>query len=375
MKKVVVALVVAVLALALAACGQKRTYEIALVTDVGTINDKSFNQGAWEGVVKYAKEHKISYKYYQPDTKSTDDYVESIEIAIENGAKIVVTPGFLFENAIWIVQNDYPEVKFILLDGAPHNVSDWGTATVPPTTLDGGPMNFDMADNVFSIFYAEEESGFLAGYAAVTEGFTKLGFMGGMSVPAVVRFGYGFVQGANYAANEMGLANGAITIKYEYLNSFAPDAAHQTKAASWYTAGTEVIFVAAGGAGNSVMKAAEGIANKYVIGVDVDQKAESDRIITSAMKELGNSVYQTLEKIYDDNATGGASVTLDATVDGIGLPADFSRFNTFTQAMYDTIFAKVEAKQVTIVKDKDAQGNAVAVTALVVPKVALQVIS
>lgn len=368
MKKVVVALVVAVLALALAACGQKRTYEIALVTDVGTINDKSFNQGSWEGVVKYAKEHKISYKYYQPDTKSTDDYVESIKVAIENGAKIVVTPGFLFENAIWIVQNDYPEVKFILLDGAPHNVSDWGTDTIPPTTLDGGAMNFDMADNVFSIFYAEEESGFLAGYAAVKEGFTKLGFMGGMSVPAVVRFGYGFVQGANYAANEMGLANGAITIKYEYLNSFAPDAAHQTKAASWYTAGTEVIFVAAGGAGNSVMKAAEGIANKYVIGVDVDQKAESDRVITSAMKELGNSVYQTLEKIYDDNATGGSSVTLDAAVDGVGLPADFSRFNTFTQAMYDTIFAKVEGKQIVIVKDV-----AIAVTALNVPKVSLQV--
>ncbi len=371
MKKVVVALVVAVLALALAACGQKRTYEIALVTDVGTINDKSFNQGAWEGVVKYAKEFKISYKYYQPDTKSTDDYVESIEVAIENGAKIVVTPGFLFENAIWLVQNEHPEVKFILLDGAPHNVTDWGTMA----TVDGSAPNFDMADNVFSIFYAEEESGFLAGYAAVKEGFTKLGFMGGMSVPAVVRFGYGFVQGANYAANEMGLADGAITIKYEYLNSFAPDAAHQTKAASWYTAGTEVIFVAAGGAGNSVMKAAEGVANKYVIGVDVDQKAESERVITSAMKELGNSVYQTLEKIYDETGVGGTSATLDAAVDGVGLPADFSRFNTFTQAMYDTIFAKVEAKQVTILKDKDAQGNAIAVTALVVPKVTLDVIS
>ncbi|MBW4258600.1 BMP family ABC transporter substrate-binding protein [Methanobacterium sp. YSL] len=366
MKKVVVALVVAVLALALAACGQKRTYEIALVTDVGTINDKSFNQGSWEGVVKYAKEHKISYKYYQPDTKSTDDYVETIKVAIENGAKIVVTPGYLFENAIWIVQNDYPEVKFILLDGAPHNISDWNTT--PPTTLDGTAMNFDMATNVFSIFYAEEESGFLAGYAAVKDGFTKLGFMGGMSVPAVVGFGYGFVQGANYAANEMGLANGEITIKYEYLNSFAPDAAHQTKAASWYTAGTEVIFVAAGGAGNSVMKAAEATPNKYVIGVDVDQKAESTRVITSAIKELGNSVYQTLEKIYDTNATGGTSVTLDAAVDGIGLPSDFSRFKTFTKAMYDAIFAKVEGKQIVIVNNVQ-----IAVTALEVPKVTLQV--
>ncbi len=364
MKKVVVALFVAVLALALAACGQKKTYEIGLVTDVGTINDKSFNQGAWEGVEEYAEEHNISYKYYQPDTKSTEDYVKSIEVAIENGAKIVVTPGFLFENAIWLVQNEHPEVKFILLDGAPHNVTDWGTMA----TVDDSEPNFEIADNVFSIFYAEEESGFLAGYAAVKEGFTKLGFMGGMSVPAVVRFGYGFVQGANYAANEMGLANGAIQIKYEYLNSFAPDAAHQTKAAAWYTAGTEVIFVAAGGAGNSVMKAAEGIANKYVIGVDVDQKAESERVLTSAMKELGNSVYQTLADIYDNDAVGGESITLDAAVDGVGLPQDFSRFETFTQAMYNTIFAKVEGKTITIVKDTN-----IAVTALVVPKVTLDV--
>lgn len=362
MKKVVVALFAAVLALSLAACGQKKTYEIGLVTDVGTINDKSFNQGAWEGVEEYAEEHKISYKYYQPDTKSTEDYVESIEVAIENGAKIVVTPGFLFENAIWLVQNEHPEVKFILLDGAPHNVTDWDTMA----TVDGSAPNFDIADNVFSIFYAEEESGFLAGYAAVKEGFTKLGFMGGMSVPAVVRFGYGFVQGANYAAAQM--ADGAITIRYEYLNSFAPDAAHQTKAASWYSSGTEVIFVAAGGAGNSVMKAAEGIANKYVIGVDVDQKAESPRVLTSAMKELGNSVYQTLEDIYANDAVGGNSITLDAAVDGIGLPQDFSRFTTFTKAMYDSVFALIVAKEITIVKATD-----IAVTALVVPKVTLDV--
>ncbi len=373
MKKVVVALVVAVLALALAACQPKKTYEIGLVTDVGTINDKSFNQGAWEGVEEYAEEHDISYKYYQPDTKSTEDYVKSIEVAIKNGAKIVVTPGFLFENAIWLVQDKYPTVKFVLLDGAPHNVSDWGTMA----TVDGSPVNFETGANVYSIFYAEEESGFLAGYAAVKEGFTKLGFMGGMSVPAVVRFGYGFVQGANYAANEMGLANGAITIKYEYLNSFAPEAGHQTKAASWYSTGTEVIFVAAGGAGNSVMKAAEGLANKYVIGVDVDQKAESERIITSAMKELSTSVYGALEEIYNNRqyngdgdiiTTNGKSVTLDASVGGVGLPADFSRFNTFTQAMYNVIFAKVEGKQIVIVKDVS-----IAVTALVVPKVTLQV--
>ncbi|MCU0104643.1 BMP family ABC transporter substrate-binding protein [Acholeplasma vituli] len=380
MKKVVVALFVAVLALGLAACGQKKDYEIGLVTDVGTINDKSFNQGAWEGVEQYAEEHKISYKYYQPDTKSTEDYVKSIEVAIKNGAKIVVTPGFLFENAIWLVQDKYPAVKFIILDGAPHNVTDFGAiAPGDETTIDGDTTgknaNFEIGANVYSIFYSEEQSGFLAGYAAVKEGFTKLGFMGGMSVPAVVRFGYGFVQGANYAASQM--TGVTVTIKYEYLNSFAPDAAHQTKAASWYTSGTEVIFVAAGGAGNSVMKAAEGIAGKYVIGVDVDQKAESDRVITSAMKELKSSVYNALDEIYNNRqynsnnqviTTNGKSVTLDASVGGIGLPQDFSRFSKFTKAMYDVIFAEVAAGSITIVND-----HKLPVTSLVVPKVTLDV--
>ncbi len=370
MRKLLVLLFAAFAVLGLSACGKKE-YEIALVTDVGTINDKSFNQGAWEGVVKYAKEHKISYKYYQPDAKSTDEYVKSIDIAIQNGAKIVVTPGYLFENAIWVAQSKHPDIKFILLDGSPHNVIDWETMA----TLNNEEENYDIKENTYSIFYAEEEVGFLAGYAAVKEGFTKLGFMGGMSVPAVVRFGYGYVQGANQAAVELGLADGAITIKYDYLNSFAPKDEHQTKAASWYSAGTEVIFSAAGGAGSSVMKAAEQAqGNKYVIGVDVDQKAESKKVITSAAKELKNSVYDTLTAIYDDNKVGGESVTLDAKVLGVGLPDDFSRFTNFTKAQYDAIFTRVQNDEFTIIKDKDEANTDVKVTDLVVPKVTLDVV-
>ena len=268
-KRIMAALLVVAAVVGLGAC-TKKTYEIALVTDVGTINDKSFNQGAWEGVVQYAEEFDVSYKYYQPDAKSTEEYIKSINVAVKNGAKIVVTPGYLFEQAIWDVQTKHPEVKFILLDGSPNNVVDWDTMA----TLDGKDPNFDIKPNTYPIFYAEEEAGFLAGYAAVKEGFTKLGFMGGMAVPAVVRFGYGYIEGANLAATEMGLADGAIELKHTYLDSFAPDEGHQTKAAGWYTTGTEVIFSCAGGAGNSVMKAAEQHAGggKWVIGVDVDQR-------------------------------------------------------------------------------------------------------
>jgi len=326
---------------------QRDTYEIALITDVGTINDKSFNQGAWEGVVEYAEEHNISHEYYQPAEKTTPAYVDAIELAIENGAQIVVTPGFLFENAIWTVQNEYPDVDFILLDGSPHNVVNWNTME----TLEGsGEPDFTIADNVLSIFYAEEESGFLAGYAAVKEGYTDLGFMGGMAVPAVIRFGHGYVQGANQAAVEMGLPDDAISIRYTYLGTFNENATYQTRAATWYNEGLEVIFAAAGAAGNSVMKAAEQNEG-LVIGVDVDQSAESDTVITSAKKELAISVYDAIESIYEDDFAGGTSITLGADVDGIGLPDDFSRFETFTSAMYDEVYADLQADEFMIYGD------------------------
>lgn len=328
MKKLMLLLVV-VLAMTMAACSPsdnggptKRTYELALITDVGTIDDKSFNQGSWEGLKAYAEEHNISYKYYAPAEKSTSAYINSIDLAVENGAKVIVTPGFLFEPAIYEAQDLYPDVKFVLLDGTPND-----------NDFTNGPK-FKINENVYSVFYAEEQVGFLAGYAAVKDGFTNLGFMGGMAVPAVVRFGYGFVQGADYAAAELGIN---VNVKYTYLGGFGPSAEYQTQAATWYQSGVEVIFAAAGGAGNSVMAAAEA-NNGKVIGVDIDQKDDSTTVITSAMKGLGVSVYMALEDYYAGNFKGGVSETLDVTVDGVSLSEDFSRFTTFSKADYDAIF-------------------------------------
>ncbi len=329
MKKLLI-LIVGLLALGISACTPSnggptvRTYEIALITDVGTIDDKSFNQGAWEGVKAYAEDNNITYKYYAPARQDTQQYINAITLAVENGAKIIVTPGFLFEPAIFQAQDLFPEVKFVLLDGFPQ---------------DGTYTEFRIEDNVHSIFYAEDQVGFIAGYAAVMDGYRSLGFMGGMAVPAVVRFGYGFVQGAEYAAAELGVE---VTLQYTYLGDFEPTPAHQTRAAAWFDSGVEVIFAAAGGAGNAVMAAAEAAGGK-VIGVDVDQKDESATIITSAMKELGGSVYMALENFYADEFKGGVSETLGVNEDGVGLPDDFSRFSTFTKADYDALFAALVA--------------------------------
>ena len=319
-------------------CGDtKKGYELALITDVGTIDDRSFNQGSWEGLKKYADEKNITHKYYQPTEKTTDAYIDSIDLAVAAGAKIVVTPGFLFEPAIYKAQDTHPEVNFVLLDGSPQ---------------DGTYTDFRIENNVYSVFYAEEQAGFLAGYGAVKEGYTNLGFMGGMAVPAVVRFGYGFVQGANYAAKEFGIRN--VKVDYNYLGGFNPSPEIQTKAASWYRNGVQVIFVAGGGAGNSVMAAAEQ-NNGYVIGVDVDQSGESSSVITSAMKMIGESVYNAIDEFYKGNFPGGQSVILDAKVHGIGLPMETSKFKNFTQEDYDNIYQKLVDGSVKVLNDTDVK--------------------
>ena len=318
-------------------------YELALITDVGTIDDKSFNQGAWEGLAQYATEKNITHKYYQPTEKTDDAYLSAIDLAIKGGAKVVVTPGYLFEPAIFKAQDLYPETMFVLLDGSPQ---------------DGTYTEFRIEKNVYSIFYAEEQAGFLAGYAAVKDGYKKLGFMGGMAVPAVVRFGYGFLQGADYAAKELGMKKGDVEIKYTYVGNFNATPENQTLAASWYQGGTEVIFACGGAVGNSVMSAAEA-ANGKVIGVDVDQYAESNTVITSSMKMLGKSVYDALAAYYAGSFPGGQSVSLDVTVGGVGLPMANSRFNKFSQADYDAIYKKLVNNENNLAsglaKDTDAE--------------------
>jgi basic membrane protein A len=312
-------------------------YEIALITDKGNIDDKSFNQGAWEGVVEFAKANNVSHQYYKPEEASDAGYLACIELAIAGGAKVVVTPGFLFEVAMYEAQTRYPDVKFILLDGAPHT-ADYSV--------------YETKENVASVMYAEEESGYLAGYAAVMDGMKKLGFMGGMAVPAVQAFGYGFLQGAQDAAKELGLGAGEVQVTYHYTGNFEENDTNKATAKTMYQEGTEVIFACGGSVGKSVMAAAAEAGAK-VIGVDVDQRYDSETVITSATKGLGASVVQVLESIYKTNSFnnyGGKTTYFDATNDGVGLPTQvigdpngnaFDRFNSFTIDQYKAVYAKL----------------------------------
>ena len=319
-------------------------YEIALITDKGNIDDKSFNQGAWEGVEGYAKEHGITHQYYKPEEASDEGYLASIKLAVEGGAKVVVTPGYLFEAAVYAAQTMYPNVKFILLDGEPHT-ADYTT--------------YKTENNVACIMYAEEEAGYLAGYAAVMDCMRTLGFEGGIAVPAVVAFGYGYLQGIEDAAKELNLKDGSVKVFYHYTGDFAETDANKATAKAMFESGAEVIFGCGGAVGKSVMSAAAE-ANAKSIGVDVNQKADSQTVITSALKGLKVSVMDVLDSIYTDKFDNYAGKTtyFTAANDGVGLPDDFERFNVFNKEKYDKVFTSLADQSVIPVRSFDTKAPA-----------------
>lgn len=345
MKKIISIILCVALIMAIApATLAEGTYEIAMVTDVGNIDDQSFNQYTWEAAKQYAEENGKTYAYYRPKEDSDDARLDAITSAVDKGAKVVVCPGFLFIATIEAAQELYPEVNFLFID------HDLETATA----------------NTHCIIYKEEQAGFLAGYAAVKDGYKNLGFLGGVAVPAVIRYGEGFVQGAEAAAVELGAED--INIKYWYSNSFVPSDEIKAKMSGWITDGTEVIFACGGGIVFSALQAArEGGAK--IIGVDVDQGNLDELIITSAMKELSNSVLISLKALYDNGGVwpedmAGKTSILGAAENCVGLPvAEGSwRFNSFTLDEYNALFEKVKSGEIAISDAIDAPSTVVNVT-------------
>ena len=360
MKKILALLLVLTLAFSLAACGAKKEepkaesntpkvtdnadevadnmtssdgkYEVAFVTDVGQLKDKSFNQGTYDGVKLYANNHGLSYKYYQPangDAATDDDRYDAMKSACDNGAKVVVAAGFMQGGAIERAAKDFPDTKFVFIDG-------WGMGL----------------DNVVGIAFNEHECGYLAGYAVVKEGYEKLGFCGGGggNNPACCRYGYGFVQGANAAAAEMGKQ---IEINYTWLYgaSFSASPEMQSLTSGWYETGTEVIFAAGGSIFQSITAAASA-NDKYVVGVDTDQSYESDTVITSALKGVKEAAAWAIGKAYDGTwASLNGAVSLGAADGAPGLPVDTWSLKNFSVDEYKAMLADIVSGKLQISSD------------------------
>ncbi len=300
MKKFLVMLLAALMVFSFAACGggggdegaaDDGAMKVAMVTDYGDITDQSFNQTTYEACKAFCEGNGIDFTYKKPASDADADRVSSIEEAIEEGYNVIVMPGYAFANAIYEVAPLYPDTKFVALDVSEGDLTAYGE------------REFD-GPNVYSAVYQEELAGYMAGYAAVKMGFTKLGFLGGMAVPAVQRYGHGFVQGADAAAVELGKSD--VEIKYVYGGQFFGDADITAAMDTWYGAGTEVVFACGGGIYTSAAEAAAKVGGK-VIGVDVDQAATIDgaygegMTVTSAMKGLGATVNTLLGAIKDGN--------------------------------------------------------------------------
>ena len=300
-------------------------YPIAFVTDVGQLKDHSFNEGIWNGTKTFASENGIAYKYYQPangDQATDDDRYDAMKAAVDGGAEIVVCAGFMAGAAIEKASTDFPEVKWVYVDGGA------------------------FGENTVGIAFKEEQCGYFAGYACVKDGYTKLGFSGGGSgtTPACCRYGYGFVQGANDAAKELGVQ---VDMNYSWLYgaSFGPSAELETMLNGWYENGTEVIFPCGGGMYLSCFSAAAA-NDAWALGVDSDQAGDSDTVLTSAMKGVDSGAYWILGKYFGGewDSVAGQSVSLGVADDAIKLPTDPSswRFSTFTVEEYEAMVEAVK---------------------------------
>ena len=370
MKRILALVLALCMVFALAACGKKAAapasanpadaipdemtskdgkYTVAFVTDVGQLKDGSFNQGTYDGVKLFAADAGVSYKYYQPANgaeATDDDRYDAMKAAVDGGATVIVCAGFLQAGALAKAAADFPEVKFVFIDG-------WNLGL----------------DNVVGIAFQEEQCGFLAGYAAVMEGYTKLGFCGGGGGEneAVNRYGYGYVQGAEAAAAVKGV-NVEMNYTFLYGAAFQASPELQTLVSGWYENGTEVVFSCGGSIFSSITAAASANDGK-VIGVDVDQSGQSDTVITSALKGIGEAAKLALEAAMNDKWAefrGEGAKVIGAAQDAVGLPTATWSLKNWSVDEYNKMFADIVSGKLVIDNDFSKVGSTEHVTLNVV---------
>ena len=344
-------------------------YKVAMITDYGDITDQSFNQTTYEACEAFCKDNKVDFTYKKPGDNNTAARVAMIDAAVAEGYNVIVMPGYAFAGTIVEAAPKYPDVKFIALDVGLGDLLEAGV-TAKGEKYDYNPDNWKLEDyvdmsNVYCAIYQEELCGYMAGYAAVKLGYKELGFLGGMAVPAVVRYGFGFVQGADAAAKEL---NTQINIKYAYGNQFYGDADITAAMDTWYAAGTEVVFACGGGIYESAAEAAAKV-NAKVIGVDVDQagiidgKYGAGMTVTSAMKGLYPATYDTLKDVIVngnwDNYKGKIAtlglVGADPEANYVQIPMGSTQWaDGFTKDNYKELVAKMFNKEITVSNDISA---------------------
>lgn len=291
--------------------------KIAMVTDSGDITDQSFNQTTYEACKAWSEENDSEFNYYKPESDSDEARNASVDQAVADGANVIVLPGYMFAATIVEQSEMYPDVKFIAPDVSAGDICEKGVGegyTYNPDDYE--VTDYYNADNVYCCTYQEEISGYMAGYAAVKLGYKHLGFLGGMSVPAVTRFGYGYVQGVDEAAKELGITSD-VELEYVCGGQFYGDADITAYMDTWYgSKGVEVVFACGGGIYTSAAEAAAKVDGK-VIGVDSDQSGiiGEDITVTSAMKGLAPTVKTALDAIKD----GSWESDYAGKIDNLGL--------------------------------------------------------
>jgi basic membrane protein A len=330
---------------------------VAMITDYGDITDQSFNQTTYEACKEYCSANGLDFTYYKPSGDSTAERVAMVEKAVDEDYNVIVMPGYAFGETITQTADTYPDVTFIALDVSE---SDLGDYTLP--------------SNVYCAVYQEELCGYMAGYAAVKLGYTHLGFLGGMAVPAVQRYGYGYVQGVDAAAAELGVE---ATVEYVYGNQFYGDGDITAYMDNWYqTLGVEIVFACGGGIYSSAAEAAAKVDGK-VIGVDVDQAGIIDAdygegmTVTSAMKGLAPTVKTMLGELQAGNfANYGGKVQSLGLVSGddpeanyVQIPMESTQWGDgFTQDDYKALVADMFSGAVTVSNDITAMPAVTATT-------------
>ena len=380
MKKFLALMLALVMALSLVACGQKNqdsngtydtdkdtdvtdvAYKVAMITDYGDITDQSFNQTTYEACKAFAEANGVDFQYFKPAGDNTADRVAMIESAVDQGYNVIVMPGYAFGAAIAETAPKFSDVKFIALDVSAGDLGE----------------GFEVPANLYCAVYQEELCGYMAGYAAVKLGYKNLGFLGGMAVPAVQRYGYGFVQGVDAAAAELKLTD--VKVNYAYGNQFFGDADITAAMDTWYAGGTEIVFACGGGIYTSAVDAAKKVEGAKVIGVDVDQAAVIANYaagegadaatvegykaltVTSAMKGLYPATFDTLtdvivngnwEKYSGKIDTLGLVSADDPAANYVQIPMESTRWadGKFTQDDYKALVKAMFDGTLTVSND------------------------